>query len=242
MFCHQCGKELKDGSNFCHFCGTKIKAGEGDKITIEKNNSEKIIDQSTYVVSSKNKKTGLFLIIGPVIGMIVILFIYVIVSFVGNTAGIDTESSVAMNIIKIILGFLGLICCIGIIVGIPLGIMFLNKRELTNNAMYDERSGNGDASIIPNKINGWNWGAAGLHWIWGISHGVWISLLSMIPLVNIVMFFILGIKGNEWAWRAQKWESEDKFIAVQKKWKPWGITLFILWILLLIMSMLMPES
>ncbi|OGL87301.1 hypothetical protein A3I40_03730 [Candidatus Uhrbacteria bacterium RIFCSPLOWO2_02_FULL_48_12] len=85
---------------------------------------------------------------------------------------------------------------------------------------------------MPEEIKGWNWGAAGLTWIWGVYHGVWISLLFFIPLVNIVMVIMLGIKGNEWAWRAQKWESVEKFIVSQRKWRPWGMAFVALMILL----------
>lgn len=45
------------------------------------------------------------------------------------------------------------------------------------------------------------------------------------------MMIVLGIKGNEWAWRNNKWESVEQFISSQNKWKPWGIIFFILAIL-----------
>jgi len=37
------------------------------------------------------------------------------------------------------------------------------------------------------------------------------------------MIIVLGIKGNEWAWRNKKWESIEHFKSVQKKWSVWGI-------------------
>ena len=65
-------------------------------------------------------------------------------------------------------------------------------------------------------------------WIWGVYHSVWISLLVFIPLVNIVMIIVLGIKGSEWVWRKNKWESVGKVVSSQNTWKPWGIIFFIL--------------
>jgi hypothetical protein len=56
------------------------------------------------------------------------------------------------------------------------------------------------------------------------------------------MIIILGMKGNEWAWRACPWESVERFVSSQKKWKPWGIVFFVLMILGLISSILNPES
>jgi uncharacterized protein with PQ loop repeat len=120
--------------------------------------------QPVYVISKRNKKIGLFLLIGPFVGIIAVLMIYVIVAFVINaSAGAVSESpSIVVNIINVILGFLGIICVIGILVGIPLGIVFLNKKELAEGAKYDERSGKKEASVVPEEIKGWSWGAAGL--------------------------------------------------------------------------------
>lgn len=200
--------------------------------------------QPVYVVSKRNKKIGLFLLIGPFVGLIAVLMIYAIVAFIINSAaGAGAESpSIAANIINVVLGFLGIICVIGILVGIPLGIIYLNKKELAEGAKYDERSGKKEASVVPEEIKGWNWGAAGLTWIWGVYHGVWISLLAFIPIVNIIMVIVLGIKGSEWAWRARPWESVERFVSSQKKWKPWGIVFFALMILGLISSILNPKS
>lgn len=199
--------------------------------------------QPVYVVSKRNKKIGLFLLIGPFVGLIAILIIYAIVAFVISSSGTGTETSLVIaRIINVILGLLGIVCVIGIIVGIPLGILFLGKKELAEGTKYDERSGKKEASVVPDEIKGWNWGAAGLTWIWGVYHGVWISLLTFIPIVNIVMVIVLGFKGNEWAWRSRPWESVERFVSSQKKWKPWGIVFFVLMILGLISSILNPES
>ena len=199
--------------------------------------------QPVYVVSKRNKKIGLFLLIGPFVGLIAILIIYAIVAFVISSSGTGTETSLVIaRIINVILGLLGIVCVIGIIVGIPLGILFLGKKELAEGTKYDERSGKKEPSVVPDEIKGWNWGAAGLTWIWGVYHGVWISLLTFIPIVNIVMVIVLGFKGNEWAWRSRPWESVERFVSSQKKWKPWGIVFFVLMILGLISSILNPES
>lgn len=79
-------------------------------------------------------------------------------------------------------------------------------------------SGQGAAAVLPAEISGWNWGAMLLNWIWGIGNKTWIALLMFVPVVNLVMFFVLGAKGNEWAWRNKKWDSVEHFRAVQRKW------------------------
>ncbi|MBS7532015.1 DUF2628 domain-containing protein [Hazenella sp. IB182353] len=41
---------------------------------------------------------------------------------------------------------------------------------------------------VPVEVQGWNWGAFFFTWIWGITHGVWISLLTLIPFVGWVRY------------------------------------------------------
>jgi hypothetical protein len=93
-------------------------------------------------------------------------------------------------------------------------------------------SGQGKGAVIPPGIRGWNWGAFLLNWIWGMGNGVWIALLTFI--LGPVMSIILGIKGNEWAWRNKKWDSVEKFRKTQRAWSGAGIGLTCLSILLVI--------
>lgn len=79
---------------------------------------------------------------------------------------------------------------------------------------------------IPWEIRGWNWGAFFLNWIWGLGNDTYIALLALIPIVNIVMIFVLGAKGNEWAWRNGHWDSVEHFKAVQKRWTVASLIIF----------------
>ncbi len=74
-------------------------------------------------------------------------------------------------------------------------------------------------------ISGLNWGAFFFTWIWGIAHGVWISLLCFVPYVGIVMPFVLLFKGNEWAWERRQFSSVYEFRQVQRAWAIWGLVL-----------------
>lgn len=74
------------------------------------------------------------------------------------------------------------------------------------------------ASILPEGVKGWSWGAFWFSWIWAIFNKTWIGLLALIPLVNLVMMVILGLKGREWAWRNKAWSSVEHFNRVQRKW------------------------
>jgi len=91
----------------------------------------------------------------------------------------------------------------------------------------DNTSGQGKDSEVPPVIITWNWGAFFLSVIWGLSNRTYIALLTLIPVVGIPMVFVLGFKGNEWAWQNKRWKSIEQFQHVQKLWSIWGIFFFI---------------
>ena len=100
------------------------------------------------------------------------------------------------------------------------------KTEATT-AAIENTSGQGKDAVFPEELKGFNTGAFLMNWIWGIGNKVWISLLALIPYVNLVIAIVLGVKGNEWAWRNKQWESIDRFKKVQRTWKWVGIALLI---------------
>ncbi|WP_254700704.1 cytochrome c oxidase assembly factor Coa1 family protein [Paraglaciecola mesophila] len=106
-------------------------------------------------------------------------------------------------------------------------------------------SGMGKASTVPEEIKGWNWGAFLLNWIWGIGNSTFIALLMFVPGVNLVMMFVLGAKGNEWAWQNRMWRDVAHFKATQKKWRNAALVLvFVIFPLLFVslMSMMKGEA
>jgi len=88
-------------------------------------------------------------------------------------------------------------------------------------------SGKGKMTVVPDEVKRWNWGAFLLHWIWGVGNKTYISLLSLIPVVTIVMMFVLGAKGSRWAWQNRKWDSIEQFQRVQRRWALGGVLLWL---------------
>ena len=82
----------------------------------------------------------------------------------------------------------------------------------------ENTSGQGKDAVIPSELRSWNWGALLLNWIWGIGNGTYLAFLVFVPCLGFFMPFVLGYKGNEWAWRNKKWDSVEHFKSVQKKW------------------------
>jgi hypothetical protein len=84
-----------------------------------------------------------------------------------------------------------------------------------------------DPEAIPAEIDGWNWGAFLLNWIWGVGNNTFIALLTLIPFVGLVMPFVLGAKGSRWAWRNGRWDSVAHFRRVQRLWAIWGVVIWL---------------
>lgn len=76
----------------------------------------------------------------------------------------------------------------------------------------------GLASALPGELDNWSWAAFLWGPVWAVGHNVWIGLLTLIPYVGLVMIFVLGAKGNRWAWEKNRYESKEQFAATEKKW------------------------
>src|SRR3972149_7154075 len=103
----------------------------------------------------------------------------------------------------------------------------------------ENTSGHCSFSTIPTEINGWNWGGFFLGWLWAgynlteygkarriellKSTRLWLSWLTFIPFVGLIMCIVLGVKGNKWAWQGKKWDSVEHFKRKQRKWAWWGL-------------------
>ncbi|MDD5397591.1 MAG: ribonuclease G [Dehalococcoidia bacterium] len=80
-------------------------------------------------------------------------------------------------------------------------------------------------AAAPAATGRWNWGAFLTTWIWGLGNGTYIALLALLPVVNIIMAVILGIKGGQWAWKNRRWENIEQFTRVQGLWTAFGFGL-----------------
>jgi plastocyanin len=89
-------------------------------------------------------------------------------------------------------------------------------------------SGQGKDAVVPPEVRRWNWGAFFLTWIWGIGNRTYRALLTLIPPLFLVMPFVLGANGNDWAWRARPWDSIEHFRRVQRRWALWGLVAAVL--------------
>jgi len=114
------------------------------------------------------------------------------------------------------------------------------SEPLAGTAADENTSGHGTLAVVPREIQGWNWGAFLLSWIWGIGNNVWIAFLCFIPLFNVIWVFVLGAKGTEWAWKSKRWDSIEHYRKTQKTWAIvggcWWGALIILYIFIIILT------
>ena len=114
------------------------------------------------------------------------------------------------------------------------GLTLEHTEEATLEFEDQNTSGTGRLAILPAELKGWNWGAFWLTWIWGIRNRTYIAFLAFIPFASFVMPFVLGAKGNKWAWQNQKWDSIEQYKASQRRWAMWGLIIFIIVISIMI--------
>ena len=89
---------------------------------------------------------------------------------------------------------------------------------------------NGPGDQLPAEARGWNWGAFFLSWIWGLFNRTYISFIVLV--LPVIWNFVLGAKGNEWAWRNKSWDSVAHFKRTQRSWAIAGLIVFLLSLLL----------
>jgi hypothetical protein len=89
---------------------------------------------------------------------------------------------------------------------------------------------------IPPEIRKWNWGAFMFNWIWGCGNGAYLSLLALIPIFQVIWWFVCGARGNIWAWKSGKFKDLDTFLAVQRTWNTAGLISFFVTLVLIVIE------
>jgi hypothetical protein len=94
-----------------------------------------------------------------------------------------------------------------------------------------------DPSVeVPEEIHGWNWGAFLLPGFWCLPNRVWLGLIAWtdVSIVTLpltlgmtwpLVAIVLGVKGNEWAWKSRRWKSVKQFRRHQRLWAIAGFLL-----------------
>ena len=160
---------------------------------------------------------------GPTIGIIASIFLFATVAFIVNVN--PSLQGGALQVLTNTLVFLvGAFCVMALPIGIILGFIGLSRNS---KARSGSRPIERNAENTLEASRGWNWGAFFLTWIWGLSNGVTQSLWALVPIWGFIYSFVLGAKGNQWAWEGREWDSIEQFRASQRKWAIWGFVTFV---------------
>lgn len=91
---------------------------------------------------------------------------------------------------------------------------------------------------VPAEIKGWNWGAFLYSIFWGFGNQSYLPLLCVIPGFNVIWMFVVGFKGQEWAWKKGGYTNTPEdirlFQAIQATWNRAGFIMFIIAVLSLV--------
>lgn len=111
------------------------------------------------------------------------------------------------------------------------------SEEYETRRLPPQRQSGGEAAPLPSgndpamlsKLSGWNWGACVFTWIWMLYFGMqlWgiLVLIGSVTLcfVSPIASIVLGIKGNELAWRYKHFNDFEEYQKAMKDWNFGGI-------------------
>ncbi len=89
--------------------------------------NEKVTENNNPTTKKDYKKRGLLWLIVPLPSLILVLFLFGLSSYIFGILGQNYQ--ILASIVRIILGLCGLAAVVSFIIGIPLGIIDLNKKE-----------------------------------------------------------------------------------------------------------------
>jgi hypothetical protein len=92
---------------------------------------------------------------------------------------------------------------------------------------------------VPEELRvGWNWGAFGFGWIWGLPHRCYVTVLDLailplmlVPPIGLIVALGLrmwyALRGDEWAWQDRRFESLEHYRSVQRVWTRWVLAAYV---------------
>ena len=85
----------------------------------------------------------------------------------------------------------------------------------------------------------WSWGAFFIAFIWAFAsklylYGILLFITSFIPIVNLIVFIVFGVKGRSIVWNNTEWNNFEDYKKRQKLLDTIGYSLFLLGILIMV--------
>lgn len=109
------------------------------------------------------------------------------------------------------------------------------QQNYVDNGGETRRSSSGGLLGRPACLDKWNWGAFVFGWLWAVCHGIYWPLIALLPFISwlaIIINVILGLMGNEYAWKNYKGTASE----FDKRQKNWSIAAGIFVVVMLILG------
>jgi len=162
------------------------------------------------------KNLGILLIVFPVPLLIATLAAFAVFSFViGSMAssGDVTNLAAMAAIVRVVLGFVGVIAVLGMLVGIPVGIYLVisaNRGTIGSKRQDPKFASLSDEDF--NFVTGASLGAFLSPFVWAIANGLYLdALLSLVPFYGIYEWIKLTVYGKRMSWETGKFATVAAF-------------------------------
>ncbi len=175
----------------------------------------------------KKRTIGIGLIVLPWILLPSVLVVYAIFSFMLTRAGVGDGIVGFATVVNLCLGILGTVAIAGMLIGIPIGLYLVSRKDAERLAALRANPRFKDLSDEDFKfVTGWSWGAFFGSVIWALGNKLWLwSLGTLVPLWNVYVWIKLAADGRQLAWE----RLDDTPVAFKKRqgFVAWVIVVFL---------------
>ena len=165
----------------------------------------------------KKRAIGIALIVFPWILLPSVMAGYAILMFALAQSGAGGSLQSLAAIVNLFLGLFGVVAVAGILIGMPVGLYLLSRKDAEQLAAlraHPRFKDLGDADF--RYVTGWSWGAFFCPLIWPLGNKLWLwALGSVVPLWNVFAWIKLCADGRQMAWERSA-ESIAEFRRRQK--------------------------
>lgn len=165
----------------------------------------------------KKRAIGIALLVLPWILLPSVMAGYAIFSFVLAQGGTDGSLRSLATAVNLFLGLLGVIAIAGLLIGFPIGLYLISRKDEEQLAALRAHPRFKDLSDVDFRyVTGWSWGAFFGTVVWALGNRLWLWALGhLVPLWNVYVWIRLSVDGRQTAWERST-ESIASFRSRQK--------------------------
>ncbi len=150
----------------------------------------------------RKKTLGIILLLFPWVLLPLVLAAYAIMSYVLSAGGSQSNLLGVGNIIQLLLGFMGVLAVLSFLVGTPVGIFLISRKEPDRFDLLKSRPRFQSLTDVElHTVSRWSWSAFLNPTFWALGNRLWFwALGSLIPLWGVYVWLRLAIDGRQMVW------------------------------------------